>query len=110
MEIGGDIVVWWNGVIKVPADGGKLTDYPFEIQCRVLSDVDQTNKFILMGTEAQIGYLFDSIKDWKGFTDADGNELPFNRKNFEHAMNNRYVNAAIISTFAEASSGAAAKN
>jgi len=110
IKLGEEIIVWWPGTVIKPDDGGKTKELEFEIQCKVMSKVTDINDFIALGIDKQLDFLFEHIKDWKGFGDMDGNELPYSRESFNAAMDDRHINAAIIQTWISASKGAPVKN
>lgn len=104
------IVVWWPGVAKFPVDGGETKDIPFDIQCVLLNEKDEVDSYFKLEKEDELEFLFENIKDWKGFVDKDGNEVPYSKESFIAAMRNIRVGAAIRDTWRMANMGAATKN
>jgi len=110
IKLGEEIIVWWPGTVIKPADGGKTIEHEIELQCKVVSDISVRADLIFREIEAQIDFLFEHIKDWKGIGDKDGNQLPYNRESFNAAMRDQHVNEGITKAWASASKGAAVKN
>lgn len=101
-------VVWWPVTINVPRDGG-VDAVEVQVQYELL-DRDEIERIAKESDEAATARLFEAIKDWQGFGNADGVAVAFTREAFDAAIRKTYIAKALADGLINASYGAVEKN
>jgi hypothetical protein len=101
---------WWPVTIRKPGDGGKQIDHKVECQFELEaeSEVDDIRAAISRHTDPE--FISARLKDWRGFQDHDGTELPCNDANKRKFLANYFVHIAVGGAFIRSLSGIEEKN
>ncbi len=100
--------VWWPVVIQMPVDGGKTRKHEIQVQFH-LQNQDETDQTIAERT-GDAEFFCGVILDWKQVCDEDGQPIEFSIDACRKLVKIKYVRAALVKAYQEASYGAAAKN
>ncbi|WP_150113738.1 hypothetical protein [Colwellia psychrerythraea] len=99
-------IVWWPVTINEPVDGGKVTEFPCQIQFELL---DQ-KEFDELSLKGDIVLLSSVVKGWQEILGANKKDLPFTKKNIDAFLQVPYVRASLFNAYLGAVSGAPVKN
>ena len=99
-------LVWWPVTIKVPVDGGQISEHEIQVQFELL-DQDKYDELALKGDSHVVKQI---TKNWKDIADEHGETLPFNEDNLALLTNKIFVRTGILFGYMSAVSGAPIKN
>jgi hypothetical protein len=99
-------LVWWPVTLKVPADGGNITEHEIEVQFDLISQ----DEFDEIAQQGDITLLKRFVKGWKSIGDKNGQALEFNEENANSLYQIPYIRSSILYGYMNAVSGAPAKN
>lgn len=99
--------------VFTPSDKGKTTTSTFTATFRRLSmeEIEEMNAKLKEKALTDTQLLHDVMVGWgEDVMDADGNQLPFNERNFDALLNVFPVRGTLVQAFMESLNTAAAKN
>ena len=99
-------VVWWPVTIKVPTDGGTVTEHQIQVKFELMPQ----DEFDKLAQQGDINLLQRFVKDWQDINDEYGKALPFNDESSKMLFQVPYLRSAFIYGYMNAVSGAPAKN
>jgi len=99
-------VVWWPVTIKVPTDGGTVSEHKIQVKFELTTQ----DNFDELAKQGDITLLKKLVKDWQDINNEDDTPLVFNDENLNVLCQLPYVRSALIMGYMSAASGAPEKN